>query len=209
MIRPMPVGHKLKGWGEPENEENSGIDRCDRGGFVPFERDRAANADLAPVPAVKTTQLPTPPITAAPQGTPAADRNRRQCLARRLPALCDRQGRHSGRRGCRRQGRPGPDRAGLRLFERRQEDQGRPEADAVPARVDLQALHLDRADAAGRAGQGRPQRRRQQVHRLQDSALRGQADHGPQPDDPHAGLRGGGQGPDHARSEAKFRSTRC
>ena len=87
--------------------------------------------------------------------------------------------------------------------------QGRSEDDAVPARLDLQAVHLDRGDAAGRAGQGRPRRRRQQVPRFQDSALRGQADHPPQPHDPHAGLRGAGQGPDHARPEATTcRSTR-
>ena len=35
------------------------------------DRDRANNVNLTLVPVVKTTQLPTPPITAAPQGTPA------------------------------------------------------------------------------------------------------------------------------------------
>ena len=58
----------------------------------------------------------------------------------------------AGRRRRRRQGRPGPHRARLRLRRRRPPHARRSGPDPVPAGLDLQALHLDRGDAAGRAG---------------------------------------------------------
>ena len=77
-----------------------------------------------------------------------------------------------------------------------------PGADAVPPGLGLEALHLDRRHAAGRARQARPRRRRQPVPRLQDSAGPGwRAAHDARPHDPHAGLRGGGQGTDFRGSE--------
>ena len=82
-----------------------------------------------------------------------------------------------------------------------------PRPDPVPARLGLQAVHLDRGDAAGRAGQARPRRRRQPVPRFQDSGLRGQAGHDAPDHDPHGRLRGAGQGPDRHRSRQRSRPT--
>ena len=72
-----------------------------------------------------------------------------------------------------------------------------------PPRLGLEALHLDRGDAAGRAGQARPRRRRQHVPRFQDPAARRQADHAAQHHDPHRGLRGELQGPDHVDARTR------
>ena len=84
----------------------------------------------------------------------------------------------------------GPDAARLRLCRRRQAHAGVARNDAVPHRLGVQADHLDRGHAAGRAGQARPRRRRQHLPRLQDSRLRRQADHAAQHHDAHGRLRG-------------------
>jgi len=85
----------------------------------------------------------------------AIDGRRRQCLARRVRADCDWTSRHSRRGRGGRQGRSNPDQPRVRVFGRQEAQGGRSAHDAVPARFDLQALHLDRGDAAGPGGQAR------------------------------------------------------
>ncbi len=59
--------------------------------------------------------------------------------------------------------------------------------DPVPARFDLQALHVDGGHAARRARRDRPRRRRQQLpEELQDSGDLPRADHHEAPPHPHA-----------------------
>ena len=131
-------------------------------------------------------ESPTPPILRGSQGTPAltaADVDAGSTAI--MPyALADR--RHRRRRGRRGQGRPDPHRARLRLSPTS------PSAAPVDPKLTLfrpglgvEAVHLDRGHAAGRAGQDRSRRRRQQVPRLQDPAARRQADHHAQPHDAH------------------------
>ena len=154
-------------------------------------------------------QVPATPQAAEAPGIPRGERGTRRApspathaggprsLARRIPALCARARRHRGWRRRRRQGRRGPAAEGLRLRRRREEAAGGRRGDAVPPGLGLQALHLDRRHAAGRARQARPRRRRQPVPRLRDSAgPGGRAGAGARPHDPHGGIRGGPQGAD-------------
>ena len=114
---------------------------------------------------------------------------RRRRLARRLYALCA-QARRRG--GCGRgggQGRQGPDAARLRICRCRNAPAGRSRNHAFQAGVGVEADHLDRGDAARRAGQDRSRPRHQRLSRFQDSGLRRQAGYDAQPDDAHRGFR--------------------
>ena len=57
------------------------------------------------------------------------------------------------------------------------------------ARLDLEAVHLDRGDAAGRSRQARSRSRHQRIPRFQDRRLRRPADQAASPDDAHRRLR--------------------
>ena len=82
-----------------------------------------------------------------------------------------------------------------------------PAHDPVPPRLDLQAVHLDRGHAAGRAGQARPRRRRQQYLDFKIPPYEGKPVTLRQHHDPHRRVRGAGQGPDHHRRKGRRRLT--
>ena len=161
-------------------------------------------------PAQPVTQTPAPRVVRAGE-IPAAAANPTRGVRDRaeLEAFLDgvmtanlarqaRRRRH--RRG--RQGRCAVLREGLRLRRRRSADAGQRRALALPHRLDQQAVHVDGGDAARRAGEARPRRRRQPLHRLQDPGDVPTADHAAAHHDAHAGIRGGRPRPDHGRHHA-------
>ena len=78
----------------------------------------------------------------------------------------------------------------LRLRRPARTHAGRSRDRRCSGRARSQALYLDGGDATGASRQDRPRRRRQQVHRLQDSASRSASHHDAQLDDAHGRLRG-------------------
>ena len=78
-----------------------------------------------------------------------------------------------------------------------------PAAHAVPPGLGVQAVHLDRGDAAGRAGQARPRRRTStSTSTSRSRRARRQAGHAAQHHDPHRGHGRGDPRADRRRREA-------
>ena len=149
----------------------------------------------APWPALRSRCPARAQTAAAP--CEAAHGGRRRGVARRRHAHGAQDHGHARRDGLGREGRPDPVREGLRLRGHGEAHAGRCAHHALPSGLGLEALHLDRGDAAGRSRQARPRRRREQVPRLPDPGLRRQADHAAQHHDAPHRLRGGGEGPHH------------
>ena len=99
------------------------------------------------------------------------------------------QRRHRRRGGDRGARRPGRRQSRLRIRQSRAAHAGRSGHDVVPAGLDLEALHLDRGDAAGRASADRSRRRHQHLHRLRNPGLSWCADHDASHHDAHDRLR--------------------
>ena len=115
---------------------------------------------------------------------PGIDRDRSFSISRRADARADRESRHRRSRHRRRQRRQSALRKGIWLLGRRKEDAGLPAGHPIPAGFHLQDVYLDRRDAASRAGQAQPGRRRKSVSRLQGSADLWQAHHATRHHDP-------------------------